>query len=78
MPFDNYHHQLSELISDLVATGDIEEGTKEYGISLQVIDKGYESLSPKQQFIYDQFVSPKVAALATKYEVADKLRSWPE
>ena len=55
---DDIDWDLLALIDDLVGTGDLEEGTKEYGIAQQVVDQGYESLSSKQRYIYDKHVAP--------------------
>jgi hypothetical protein len=49
---------LHEEIEDLVAEGELEEGTPAYGIAQRVINLGYDSLSPKQRWVYDTFVIP--------------------
>ena len=54
---DDIDWDLLELIDDLVGSGDLEEGTKEYGIAQQVVHQGYESLSPKQRYVFDKNVA---------------------
>jgi hypothetical protein len=50
---DHIDFELHEAIVDLVDEGYLEEGTPAYGVAQQAIHSGYESLSPKQRYIYD-------------------------
>jgi hypothetical protein len=45
-------------IEDLVAEGELEKGTPAHGIAQRVIHMGYDSLSPKQRWVYDTIVIP--------------------
>jgi hypothetical protein len=56
--YEDIDFELYEAIVDLVDEGYLEEGAPPYGIAQQVIHNGYESLSPKQRYIYDTVVVP--------------------
>lgn len=61
MSVNDYDEDLYEAFRDLVDDGHLVEGTPAYGITKQVIDLGYESLTPKQRFVHDSVVVPALA-----------------
>jgi hypothetical protein len=62
---DHVDYELYDAIEDAVDAGWLEEGTPAYGIAQKVIYEGYESLSPKQRYVYDTYV---VTALEKREE----------
>lgn len=66
---DHIDFELYELITDAVDEGYIEEGTPAHGISKQVVDRGYDSLSDKQRWVYDTVVVPALEKLERDREV---------
>ena len=52
----DYTEQLELLIQD----GKLEEGTPEYGIALQMIDKGEDSLSDDQWKVFHSYIFPMI------------------
>jgi hypothetical protein len=50
---DHVDFELYEMISDAVDEGYIEEATPEYGVAQQVIHQGYDSLTDRQKWVYD-------------------------
>ena len=42
---------MQALLDDLVDSGDLDDGTKVYGVAQQVVHQGYDSLSPKQRYV---------------------------
>ena len=61
MSVNDYDEDLHLAIEDLVDCGDLEKGQPAYGVAQQVIHQNYESLSPKQQALYDAVVVPALA-----------------
>jgi hypothetical protein len=55
---DHVDWQFNEEIQDLVDNGELEEGTPAYGIAQRVIHQGYDSLSPKQRWVFDTILAP--------------------
>jgi hypothetical protein len=49
---DHFDFELYDIICELVDDGELEKGTPAYGIAQQVIHQGFDSLSPKQRYIY--------------------------
>ncbi len=74
MSVNDYDEELYLNIEDLVDCGALEKGTPAYGISKQVIDQGYESLTAKQQAVYDRIVVPALRRLHDRNEV-ERVRS---
>lgn len=58
MSINDYDEELYDLIEELVAEGELEQGTPALGIARQVIDCGYHSLTAKQKWVYDNHVVP--------------------
>jgi hypothetical protein len=54
MSINDYDEILHARIQDLA----LDEKSSAYGISMQVIHQGYDSLSGKQRYIYDTEVAP--------------------
>lgn len=52
MSVNDYNEDLYLAIRELVDQDLLKENTAEYGIALQVIHMGEDSLSPKQAWIY--------------------------
>jgi hypothetical protein len=63
---DHIDFELHDLIEDLVDEGYIEKGTASYGVAQQVIHSGYDSLSPKQRYVYDTIVLERPPSSALK------------
>jgi hypothetical protein len=61
MSVNDYDAELYDAIEDLVAEGELEQGTAALGIARQVIHTGYDSLSPAQRAVYDSVVIPALA-----------------
>ena len=68
---DHIDFELHEMISDAVDEGYIEEGTPEYGVAQQVIHQGYNSLTDRQKWNYDNRV---FSALKRFQEMRDAQR----
>lgn len=74
---DDIDWDLLALIDDLVDSGDLEKGSKEYGIAQQVVHQGYESLSPKQRYVYDKHVAPLLTERAGEQYWQQRAMSGP-
>jgi hypothetical protein len=68
---DNLDCDLLSALEDLIEDGELEQGSKEHGIALQVAHQGYGSLSLKQQYLFNTKVVPLV-------EEYDEERYWDE
>jgi hypothetical protein len=66
---DHIDFELYEAIQDLVDEGYLEEGSPPFGIAQQVVHSGYDSLSPKQRYIYDTVVIPALERRSEELEV---------
>jgi hypothetical protein len=69
MGANDYDAGLFDAIEDLVADGELEQGTAALGIARQVIHTGYESLSPAQRAVYDSVVIPALARREDENEI---------
>lgn len=65
---DHVDFELYEAISDAVDEGYLEEGTSAYGIAQQVVDQGYDSLSDKQKWVYDNKVLPALKGVQEHHD----------
>ena len=74
---DHVDFELYEAVSDAVDEGYLEEGTPAYGIAQQVVDQGYDSLSDKQKWVYDNKVLPALKG-AQEYHDAERRRELLE
>jgi hypothetical protein len=68
---DNLDCYLLSALEDLIEDGELEQGSKEHGIALQVALRGYGSLSLQQQYLFNT----KVVPLVDEY---DEERYWDE
>lgn len=75
---DDIDWDLLAQIDDLIDSGDLEEGTKEYGIAQQVVHQGYESLSPKQRYVYDKLLAPLLTERADEQYWQQRAMSGPQ
>ena len=50
---DHVDFELAEMVSDAVDEGYLDEGSTAYGIAQKVTYEGYDSLSDKQKWVYD-------------------------
>ena len=50
---DNLDCYLLSALEDLIEDGELEQGSKEHGIALQVALRGYGSLSLQQQYLFN-------------------------
>ncbi len=55
--------EFTEIIAQIVSDDYLQPGTAAYGITQQVLHKGYDSLSRRQRYIYDN----QVQSLVTHY-----------
>jgi hypothetical protein len=56
MSVNDYDHDLFDRIRALVEDGDLEEESAAYGIAMQVVHHGRDTLSRKQLYIYENHV----------------------
>lgn len=75
---DSYDYELAEQIDELIDSGDLEEGTPAHGIALKVVNEGYDSLSPKQRYVYDKYVWPLVRGVAEQWALNARINSMPD
>lgn len=73
--YEYIDYELSDAIEDLVADGHFDEDSKEYGISQQVIRQGYDSLSPKQRYLYDSVVGPALSKRGEEIRIIQIMNS---
>ena len=50
---DNLDCDLLSALEDLIEDGELEQGSKEHGVALQVALRGYGSLSLQQQYLFN-------------------------
>jgi hypothetical protein len=65
---DNLDCDLLSAVEDLIEDGELEKGSNEHGIALQVALHGYGSLSLKQQYLFNTKVVPLVEEYDTILE----------
>ena len=53
-PNEHANEELYQAIRGLVMDDELEEQSDAYDIAMQVVQKGYNSLSERQQHIYDR------------------------
>jgi hypothetical protein len=58
MSIGEFDRGLSEAIQDLIKRGELDEGAPAYGVALQAIHQGYDSLTRMQKVLYDRVVVP--------------------
>lgn len=69
---DHVDFELHDTISDAVDEGYIEEGTSAFGVAQQVIHSGYDSLTDKQKWVYDNHVEPALKRLFKQREAEEQ------
>jgi len=69
---DHVDFELYDTITDAVDEGYIEEGTPAYGVAQQVIHSGYDSLTDKQKWVYDNQVEPALKRLFEQREAEEQ------
>lgn len=57
---DNVDPDYTEQVAKLLADGNLIEGTPSYGIAQQVVDKGFNTLSEKQQEVFHAVIMPLI------------------
>jgi hypothetical protein len=77
---DHIDFDLYQGLQEALARGYLNEDVhkSEIGIAKQVIDRGIESLSSKQRFLYDKTILPALVASANDAEVEEKIIRSPE
>lgn len=70
--FDVEDSELSDLISDAVDDGYIEEKTAAHGIALQVINQGFSSLTDAQKRVYNAYISPALKRLQERRDATHR------
>ncbi|MBC3496186.1 hypothetical protein HU764_004875 [Pseudomonas sp. SWRI100] len=75
---DHVNWELNDAIQDLLDEGLLAEGTPGYGIAQKVINEGYDSLSPKQKYVFDTHVGKPLAKRTKELEVRRVIESNPE
>jgi hypothetical protein len=78
MSVNDYDEELNLAIEDLVDARELEVGTPAYGVAQQVINSGYDSLSPKQRHVYNTEVLPLLERQGEKNETARIKNSNPD
>ena len=68
---DNLDCDLLSALDDLIEDGELEQGSKEHGVALQVALRGYGSLTLQQQYLFNTKVVPLV-------EEYDEEQYWDE
>jgi hypothetical protein len=68
---DNGDHELLSALEELIEDCELEAGSREHKIALQVAHQGYASLSLKQQYLFNTTVVPLI-------EEYDDERYWNE
>lgn len=53
MSVNDYDIDLYEAIRTLVMENELDEKSDAYGIAMQVVHRGHDSLSPKQRYVYE-------------------------
>ena len=66
---DHVDWELNDAIQDLIDEGILVEDTAGYGIAQKVIYEGYDSLSPKQQHVYNTHVGQHLAKRQKALEI---------
>jgi hypothetical protein len=75
---DHIDFELHDQIEDLVDEGIIENPSTPYGVAQQVINEGYESLSPRQRWVYDTVIGPALQERAKELEMMRIMNSNPD
>ncbi len=75
MSVNDYDHELYESIRELRDGGQLEKGTREYGIAIFTVYHGYNALSRKQRRIYDGQIAPLIGRLVEQQEIAARTYS---
>jgi len=65
---DDFVQEIRGLIDELVDRGQLHEGSPQYAITQQLIDRGRDSLSAAQLAVFDNEVAPLLRALHDEYE----------
>lgn len=75
MGINDFDYELFEMVEELVDEGELEKGSAPYGVALQVVDFGYDSLTDKQKHVYDHHVLPLLGGKNQQYEMNRILNS---
>jgi hypothetical protein len=75
---DHIDFELHERIEDLVDEGIIEKESIPYRVAQQVIEGGYESLSPNQRWHYDTVIDPALEEREKELEMTRIMNSNPD
>lgn len=75
---DHIDFELHEAIENLIDGGLLENGTPGYGVAQQVISSGYDSLSEKQKWVYDNVVLPSLTKRNEEVQAIQRRNSMPD
>lgn len=73
-----YDYDLAEILQEAVDQGDIEKQSAGYGVALQLIAHGYESLSDDQKFAYQKHIVPRLESIQKQRDVNARISGMPE
>lgn len=74
----DYDYDLAEILQEAVDQGDIEAGTAAHGVALQLIARGYASLSADQKSVYHRHIVPHLESTRKQRDVNARTRGMPE
>lgn len=75
MSVNDYDVDLYEAVEDLIAEGVLQREDDACGVARQVIDRGYDSLTPKQRTLYDAVVIPALKRRGEELKVIQVMNS---
>ncbi|RMO19018.1 hypothetical protein ALQ47_03107 [Pseudomonas cichorii] len=75
---DHVNVDLQNAIQDLLDEGLLEEGTAGYGIALQIIERGFESLKGDQKRTYEKYVEGPLKKRHQQLEIQRVIDTNPE
>ncbi|KAA5842540.1 MULTISPECIES: hypothetical protein [Pseudomonas] len=75
---DHGNEELRLAYDDLVDEGLIDPASDEAGVARQVIDQGFDSMSPRQKHIYESRFEPVLVRRAKQLEVQRIIDSNPD
>jgi hypothetical protein len=73
-----YDDDLAEILQEAVDRGDIEKQSPGYGVALQLMTRGYDSLSDDQKFAYQKHIVPHLESIQKQRDVNARISGMPE
>jgi hypothetical protein len=75
---DHGNDDLRLAYDDLIDEGLIDPASDEAGVARQVIDRGFDSMTPNQKFVYEDRFEPVLVHRAKQLEVQRIIDSNPD